>query len=113
MKKTTGESALNNSLATEEIPSRTNGPYMMLGAGQLCAAVNKEGDEQSGWQYQFNLFRMSKTTGAVEQRFAAGDIADLVKLARVLAFAITDDGCLSQELLEELRRLSACLDEVL
>ncbi len=32
----------------EATPFTTNEPYMMLGAGQLCAAVNKEGDEQGG-----------------------------------------------------------------
>jgi len=99
--------------AMKTIPSSTNGPYMMLGAGQLCAAVSKVGDEQGGWQYRFNVFRMSKSDGSVEQRFAPSDIADLVKLARVLATAIADDGCLSRDLKNELCRLSTCLDEVL
>ena len=96
----------------EATPSTTNGPYMMLGAGQLCAAVSKEGDEQGGWQYRFNLFRMSQSDGSVEQRFEPSDISDLVKLARVLAFAIADDGCLSRDLRNELSRLSDYLDEV-
>lgn len=104
---------IDHQLATEETPSTSHGPYMMLGAGQLCAAVRKEGDEQSGWQYRFNVFRMSKKTGTVEQCFNPGDITDLVKLARVLAYAIADDGCLSRDLQEELRCLSACLDEAL
>lgn len=104
---------IKNQLTTEEMPMSANGPYMMLGAGQLCAAVSKEGDEQGGWQYHFNLFRMSPSDGSVEQRFVPSDITDLVKLARVLAFAIADDGCLSRELRDDLRRLSACLDEVL
>jgi len=97
----------------EATSSTANGPYMMLGAGQLCAAVSKVGDEQAGWQYRFNVFRMDASSGSVEQRFAPGDITDLVKLARVLAYAIADDGCLSRDLKDDLRRLSACLDEVL
>ncbi len=55
---------------------------------------------------------MSQSDGSVEQRFVPGDITDLVKLARVLAFAIADDGCLSRDLLDDLVRLSACLDDV-
>ncbi len=103
----------NNPDAIKATGPTNNQPYMMLGAGQLCAAVNKEGDEQSGWQYRFNLFRMSKSDGIVEQRFVPSDITDMVKLARVLAFAIADDGCLSRELRDDLRRLSSCLDEAL
>ncbi len=97
----------------EAMPSSANGPYMMLGAGQLCAAVCKEGDELGGWQYRFNVFRMDANSGSVEQRFAPQDITDLVKLARVLAYAIADDGCLSRELRDDLHRLSTCLDDVL
>jgi len=104
---------IKNQITSEATPSTANRPYMMLGAGQLCAAVSKEGDEQGGWQYYFNVFRMDASSGSVEQRFVPGDIADLVKLARVLAFAIVDDGCLSCDLKDDLRRLSACLDEVL
>ena len=103
----------DNRNATEAMPSSANGPYMMLGAGQLCAAVSKEGDELGGWQYRFNVFRMDPSSGSVEQRFAPSDITDFVKLARVLAFSIVDDGCLSRDLKDDLRRLSACLDEVL
>ncbi len=97
----------------EATPSTAKGPYMMLGAGQLCAAVSKEGDEQAGWQYRFSVFRMDASSGSVEQRFAPSDIFDFVKLARVLAYAIADDGCLSRDLRDDLRRLSASLDDML
>ncbi len=100
-------------LTSEATPTSANGPYMMLGAGQLCAAVDKEGDELGGWKYHSNVFRMDTSSGIVEQRFAPGDITDFVKLARVLAYAIADDGCLSRDLKDDLCRLSACLDEVL
>jgi len=104
---------IKNQLNLEATPTSANGPYMMLGAGQLCATVSKEGDEQGGWQYYFNVFRMDTRNGSVEQRFLPGDITDFVKLARVLAFAIADDGCLKRELRDDLRRLSADLDDVL
>jgi hypothetical protein len=42
-----------------------------------------------------------------------GILASRVSPELLLAFAIADDGCLCRELREELRRLSACLDNVL
>jgi len=88
-------------------------PYTMLGAGNLTAALWKYGDKRSGWHYRFNVFRMGNRDGRVSQRFLPRDVADLAKLAQVLAFALTDDGCLDQELRDDLSCLSACLDQVL
>ena len=39
----------------------TKKPYTMLGAGQLVSTIWKDGDEQSGWSYRFNVYRMSTT----------------------------------------------------
>ncbi len=88
-------------------------PYAMLGAGRLTASLWKEGDEHAGWRYRFNLFRMSRVTGRVGQRFLPQDAPDLARLAQLLAFTLSDDGCLDRELRDDLSCLAACLDQVL
>lgn len=88
-------------------------PYAMVGAGRLTASIWKEGDEHSGWRYRFNLFRMSRASGRISQRFLPQDVADLARLAQLLAFALSDDGCLGSELRDDLSCLAACLDQVL
>lgn len=88
-------------------------PYAMLGAGRLTATLWKEGNEHAGWQYRFNLFRMSRNSGRVSQRFLPRDVPDLARLAQLLAFTLSDDGCLDSELRDDLSCLAACLDQVL
>ena len=90
-----------------------NKPYAMLGAGNLTASLWKTGDHESGWRYRFNIFRMSKNNGRVSQRLSPHDVADLAKLAQLLAFALSEDGCLDSELHDDLSCLFACLDQVL
>lgn len=87
-------------------------PYAMVGAGKLAASIWKSGDRRAGWHYRFTLFRMNSKTGAVQQRFAPRDIADLVKLARVLAAVLADDGCLELPMRQALRDLVADLDTI-
>jgi hypothetical protein len=88
-------------------------PYAMVGAGRLAASIWKTGDERRGWTYQFNVFRMYRVTGRVTQRFSPKDVADLAKLTQVLAFTLADDGCVSDDMRDDLFCLAACLDEVL
>ena len=88
-------------------------PYAMLGAGDLTASLWKSGDERSGWHYYFNIYRTSSRNGHVSQLFSPKDVVDLVKLAQVLAFALSDDGCLDTETRDDLACLSGCLDDVL
>ena len=87
-------------------------PYAMFGAGNLTAALWKHGDDRSGWHYQFNIFQVRKDDGQVSQRFSPHDVADLAKLTQTLALAISDNGCLEQELRDDLSCLSACLERV-
>jgi hypothetical protein len=88
-------------------------PCAMLGAGNLAASLWKFGDEESGWRYRFNIFRMSKANGRVSHRLLPHDVADLAKLAQTLAFALSEEECLDRELRDDLGCLFACLDEVL
>jgi hypothetical protein len=87
-------------------------PYEMLGAGKLVSTLWKTGDQQAGWRYHFNLFRMTDR-GHVGQRFSPDDLVDLIKLARVLAATLADDGCLSPTQRRELARLAAMLDQII
>jgi len=87
-----------------------NEPYSMLGAGNLTASLWKSGDESSGWHYRFNIFRMSRLSGRVTQRFSPRDVGDLARLAHLLAFTLSNDGCLDAELRDDLSCLAACLD---
>ena len=87
-------------------------PYAMLGAGKLVSTIWKSGNEQAGWRYCFNLFRMS-SRGRVGQKFSPTDVLSLVKLARVLAAELATDGCLATAQRSELARLAAVLDHVI
>jgi hypothetical protein len=86
-------------------------PYAMVGSGQLASAIWKTGDEVAGWRYRFNLFRLS-AKGHVGQRFDPADLAHFVKLIRVLAAVLADDGCLPPIQRVELAQLAQLLDEV-
>lgn len=85
-------------------------PYAMVGAGNLTACIWKDHASESGWTYRFNVFRLEASKGRVTQRLQPGDITDLVKLARVLAQVISDDGCLTPKLCHELRTLAVSID---
>jgi len=86
-------------------------PYAMVGSGSLTSAIWKFGDEAAGWRYRFNLFRMSEN-GRVEQRFRPQDLAYLLKLVRVIAAVIAEDGCLPAAQRSELERLESLLDQI-
>ncbi|MDQ3329256.1 MAG: hypothetical protein M3552_01165 [Planctomycetota bacterium] len=88
-------------------------PYATMGAGPLVSTLWKQGEARGGWRYRFNLFRMSSQTGHVSQTFRPQDVPDLVKLVRLLAFSLAEDGCLDAELRSDLMCLSGCIDDVL
>jgi hypothetical protein len=88
-------------------------PCAMLGAGNLAASLWKFGDEENGWRYRFNIFRMTRANGRVSHRFLPQDVADLAKLAQTLAFALSEEECLDRELRDDLGCLFACLNDVL
>jgi hypothetical protein len=87
-------------------------PYEMVGAGSLVSAVWKHGDLRSGWAYRFNIFRMRAGHGRVSQFLRPSDIHDLVKLSRVLAAVLADDGCIPLTQRLELRRLAHQLETI-
>jgi hypothetical protein len=82
----------------------------MVGSANLAAAIWKTGDEAAGWRYRFNLFRMWPK-GRIGQRFCPADLVHFVKLIRVLAAVLADDGCLPPARRQELARLAELLDD--
>ena len=88
-------------------------PIAVVGAGKLVASIWKSGDERAGWRYRFNIFRLSHGSGRVSQRLTPCDVTDLVKLARVLASTLADDGCLAPKQRQSLIDLAADIDQII
>lgn len=87
-------------------------PMGMVGSGPLTALIWKSGHHDSGWRYQFSLFRQLKA-GKVSQLFRPFDLMYFIKLLQVLAAVIADDGCLSPIETGVLRRIEQDLDLLL
>lgn len=87
-------------------------PMGMVGSGPLTALIWKSGHQDSGWRYQFSLFRQLKA-GKVSQLFRPLDLMYFIKLLQVLAAVIADDGCLSPVETGVLRRIEQDLDRLL
>ena len=87
-------------------------PMGMVGSGPLTALIWKSGHQDSGWQYQFSLFRQLRA-GKVSQLFRPLDLIYFIKLLQVLAAVIADDGCLSPVETGVLRRVEQDLDRLL
>ena len=104
---------LNNDSKTSSRRSTMPKPYCSVGAGRLTSFIWKTGDDNSGWRYQFNLFRLAANGGRVSQLFAPADLIHFVKLTQVLAAVIADDGCLSPIDRGVLKRLATDLDQML
>ena len=85
----------------------------MVGAEQLTASVYKTGDELTGFDYHFNMTRLNNRTGGVSQWFTPDDICAMVKMVRVLAAELADDGCMDEALRNQLFRLAAALDDAI
>jgi len=103
----------HNDHENDPLKTPTDEPYSILGSGNLCASLYKRGTERGGWYYHFNLFRMDQSSGSADPRFRPSDVIDLAKLARLLAFAMAEDGCLQAGPRDDLYRLAARLDGVL
>jgi hypothetical protein len=87
-------------------------PMATVGAGRLASMIWKDGDEQAGWRYRFNVFRTSATHGRVSQLFSPSDVVRMVKLAHVLAAVIADDGCLAKSERDLLKCLTGELEQL-
>ena len=87
-------------------------PMGMVGSGPLTALIWKSGHQDSGWRYQFSLFRQLRA-GKVSQLFRPLDLIYFIKLLQVLAAVIADDGCLSPVETGVLRRVEQDLDQLL
>ena len=87
-------------------------PMGMVGSGPLNALIWKIGHQDSGWRYQFSLFRQLRA-GKVSQLFRPLDLMYFIKLLQVVAAVIADDGCLSPVETGVLRRIEQDLDRLL
>ena len=88
-------------------------PYAMVGAGKLTASIWKMENTRNGWNYCFNVFRLNSINGRASQQFTPSDVTDLVKLARVLASTLVDDGCLDPQQRHTLINLAADIDQII
>ena len=86
-------------------------PLAILGAGDLVSHLQANGLSFQE-RYRFNLFRLNQETGEPICWLRPEDLRDVVKACQVLAFAIADDGWVSDELRQDLRRLSSELDSL-
>ena len=92
---------------------RSRKPYTLVGADHLTASIYKTGDELIGFDYRFNITRLSNRTGRVNQWFTPDDICAMVKLARVLAIELAHDGCVVPQLRNQLIGLAGALDDAI
>jgi hypothetical protein len=101
----------NNSMA-EMSQNESLKPCAMLGTGRLVSNLWKSRDDQGGWTYRFNIYRMSGRNGRVSQLLRPADVQDLVKLCQALAATLADDGCIPPEQRHDLADLSVKLDSI-
>ena len=99
----------NNSMA-EMSQNKSLKPCAMLGTGQLVSNLWKSPDDQGGWTYRFNIYRMSGRNGRVSQLLRPADVQDLVKLCQALAATLANDDCIPAEQQYDLADLSVKLD---
>ncbi len=86
-------------------------PDAVVGAGRLAAEIWKSRDDEV--DFDFNVFRVDRKTGAVNQLFKSADVADLARLAQLLAAEMSTDELLGRETCDDLACLAACLEDVL
>ena len=87
-------------------------PLAVLGAGELVSHLHKIIDGELTAEYRFNVFRIT-SSDEVSHSLRTCDLLDLLKLCRVLAFAIADDGWITRSQRLALQRLSNQLDKVI
>ena len=85
----------------------------MVGAERLTSSVYKTGEDLTGFQYRFNIVCLDSSTGRVTHWLGPDDLEAMVKLTRVLAAELAEDGCLARPLRQRLRIVAAALDETI
>lgn len=89
-------------------------PIAVLGAGDLVSHLRRTADSfdgEVGSSYSFNVFREA-SSGRVTHSLNVDNLSDLLSLCYVLAFAILDDGWVSEEQRDELQQLITKLDSI-
>ena len=102
---TTTNSATNGSTTGTREPDAT------VDSGRLAANLWMTRDDEV--DFDFNVLRVDRTTGAANQLFQSADVADLARLAQLLAAEMSMDMALGQETCDDLACLAACLEDVL
>lgn len=97
---------------SHELVSGTVHPLAVLGAGELVSHLRKTVDAEQSGEYLFNIFRVTPE-GEVTHTIRPDDLVDVVKLCRVIAFAVVDDGWIQADERERLNRLCEQLDAFL
>ena len=85
-------------------------PHFVAGAGRLASSVWKKGSDVQGFEYEFNLLVLDAGDGSASCLFQPSDLPPLVRLVRVLAFEMAQEGCLSDETRQEMWELADFLD---
>ena len=88
-------------------------PYAMLGAGRLTSSLWKHQRPDDEWMYRFNVYHTDHNDGTVSHWLEPRDLLSLLKLVRVLAFELAEDGCLPVGLRQQLNELADIVDAVL
>lgn len=93
-----------------ERPDQSNRPRASLGAGQLGSMLWRKDSRNRESSYRFTFFRMPAATGEVSQLFKPEDLPQLLKLLRLLATTLLDEGELEQPIATTLVELVSDLD---
>ena len=93
--------------ANDTLPVSSTYPSAVLGAGNLASIISERGSAS-----RFSIFRADRYTGRVSNLFTPRDVADLAKLATLIAKAYHEDDQLEDELRDDLGCLAHCLEEV-
>ena len=91
--------------------SEVDQPYAVLGSGDLASHLHRRSIDADSESYRFNVFRI-EMDGSVTHSLGPRDLRSIVKLCQVLAFTITDDGGLPEDLRAELFELADDLDYI-
>ena len=93
----------NQAVPQERRERQENSPYEAVGAGNWLARIWKDALGDDEWRYSFSLSRLPVNGfGGDSERFDVGDLFDVLKLAEVLGKTLLDDGCLDEELKNDL-----------
>ena len=94
------------------IPKQTKASTIaVLGAGDLVSHLRRSDGADGDATYFFNIYRESPN-GKVTHLLCTDSLHDLLNLSYVVAFAVLDDGWITEEQRDELKHLIEKLDSI-